>query len=110
MDEKLKNILTVCMRSRRMTVGFDTSKAALADGTARLVIVTSDASAKTEKEIRFFAQKSETPVIKAEFTSLDALNTIGKKAAVIAVCDTGFARTMSRYLSDENADGGNSSL
>ncbi len=107
MREKLINIMTMCMRSRRMTAGFDTSKSALADGTAQLIIVTSDASAKTEKEIRFFAAKSGTEVIKADFSSLDAQNTIGKKAAVIAVCDSGFAGKIREYLTGgDTADGG----
>jgi ribosomal protein L7Ae-like RNA K-turn-binding protein len=98
MQEKLFNILTMCMKARKLTFGFDSVKGSILDKTAQVVIISSDASAKTAKEVRFFAAKEDIPVKTADFTSADLLYTIGKKAAVTAILDKGFADRITELL------------
>lgn len=95
-SEKIINLLTVCRRAGRMEMGFDSSKDAILSGKADLILLASDISAKTEKEVRFFADKRSVRVVKTEIEVSRFGSAIGKKAAVIAICDNGFAKAMTR--------------
>lgn len=82
-------------------MGFDSVKESIMTGKAHLILLASDISAKTEKEIRFFAEKNGTSVIKTD-ADIDEYGTaIGKKVGVIAVCDEGFAKKMTELLESE---------
>ena len=88
---KLINLLTVCRKAGKLVTGFDAAKDAVLSKKASLIILACDISKKTEKETRFFAGKTETPVIITDL-SMDELSLgIGKKAGVLAICDKGFA-------------------
>lgn len=98
-NKKMFDLLTMCRRSGRMTMGFDSVKDSMTGHKAKLVILASDISAKTEKEIRFFADKTFTKVMKTEATIAEFEFGIGKKVGVIAVCDEGFAKKTAEILS-----------
>lgn len=84
-----------------MTFGFDSSKEAIQTKKASIVLLASDISAKTEKEIRFFSDKSGINVIKTD-ASIDEFEFgIGKRVGVIAVCDNGFAKRTAEILNCE---------
>ncbi len=80
-------------KARKIAVGFASSKEALQKGTAKLVIVSSDISAKSEKEIRFFA-KDTVPVVRVKHSTDEVSNAIGLRGGIIAVLDEGFAKAI----------------
>ncbi len=73
-------------------MGFDSVKESLMTKKAHLILVASDISPKTEKEIRFFAEKNNVAVRKISASIAEIEFGIGKKVGIIAVCDEGFAK------------------
>ncbi|MCD7730708.1 MAG: ribosomal L7Ae/L30e/S12e/Gadd45 family protein [Oscillospiraceae bacterium] len=92
MSSKLMGLLSICRKAGKMVMGFEPSKEAILCGTACSVITASDISPKTEKEIRFFADKKNIPVVESDCTMEDFYNGIGKKVGLIALCDEGFSK------------------
>lgn len=97
-NDKIINLLTICRKSGRMTMGFDSAKESVMTGKAFLVILASDISAKSEKEIRFFSDKNNVKVIKTEILMGEIEQAIRKKAAIIAINDEGFAKSMTKLI------------
>ena len=62
MNSKLIGLITICRKAGRMVMGFDPSKEAIESGKAFSVILASDISPKTEKEIRFLPAKETFPL------------------------------------------------
>ncbi len=87
----LTGLLTICRKAGKLVMGFDPMKDALAGNKAEAVIVASDISPKTEKEVRFFSGKKNIPVAKTEMTIDDIYRSVGKKAGILTICDKGFA-------------------
>lgn len=104
MNKKLIDLLTVCRKAGRMVMGFDAAKEAVLDGKARSVLLAEDISPKTEKEIRFFAEKNNIPAAKTGCTQNDFYIGIGKKIGVIAVCDDGFSKKALTIISDASEE------
>ncbi|MCM1523852.1 MAG: ribosomal L7Ae/L30e/S12e/Gadd45 family protein [Ruminococcus sp.] len=92
--EKFFGLLTICRKAGKMTMGFDSVKESILSRKACTVILSSDISAKTEKEIRFFAEKSGVRVINASVTMTEIELGTGKKAGVIGICGEGFAKRL----------------
>lgn len=101
MNSKLIGLITICRKAGRMVMGFDPSKEAIESGKAFSIILASDISPKTEKEIRFFAGKRNVPVAVSGCTINDLYCSLGKKVGVIAICDEGFSKK-ALALAEEN--------
>ncbi len=100
----LTGLLTICRKAGRLVMGFDPMKDALAEGKACAVIVVSDISPKTEKEVRFFSGKKNIPVARTAMTLDEVYFTIGKKAGILTICDKGFAEKALAICENENTD------
>ena len=100
----LTGLLTICRKAGRLVMGFDPMKDALAEGKACAVIVASDISPKTEKEVRFFSGKKNIPVARTAMTLDEVYFTIGKKAGILTICDKGFAEKALAVCENENTD------
>ena len=100
MNNKLCGLLGIARRSGHILIGFDAVRAALLAGKTQLILLASDCSPKTEKELRFAAQDKTCPVIKVEedkdaFTAALGMQ---KPVAVIATDDRGFATAMTKTI------------
>lgn len=105
MDNNIKNkkiidLLTICRKAAKASLGFEAAKQSLAEGKAALILTARDISPKTEKEIRFFADKKKVPVMKTDLTIEETGIGIGRKAGVIAICDEGFSKKLSDLISE----------
>ena len=100
----LTGLLTICRKAGRLVMGFDPMKDALAGGKACAVIVASDISPKTEKEVRFFSGRKEIPVAKTSLTLNDIYFALGKKAGIITICDKGFAEKAMALCTENTND------
>lgn len=97
--DRITASLTMCRRAGQLQLGFDAVKDALTAKTVSLVLLAADASAKTEKEIRFFA--GEVPVRRIPLTMEQLSAFFRKKRAVLGVCGEGFAKKLLSYMQDE---------
>ena len=94
--QKTVNLLTMCRRAGKATIGFDAVSDAVKNKKAFCVMTASDISANTlkerqEKEISFVCSKYNVKIIPARLTKEELQFYLGKTTAVIAVCDRGFA-------------------
>ncbi len=101
------NLLTMCRRSGRMSMGFDPAKDSLASKKAKVILIASDISAKTEKEIRFFSEKSGVPVVRTAAAIEEYGFALGKKVGIVSVEDDGFAGKLIK-LSEQMNEGNES--
>lgn len=98
--KKITGLLTICRKAAKAVSGFDSVKEAIIRDKAKLILTAEDISPKTEKEIRFFADRKNIPVMKSGLTMEETAAETGRKAGVIAICDEGFSKKMSEILSE----------
>ncbi|MDR2531763.1 MAG: ribosomal L7Ae/L30e/S12e/Gadd45 family protein [Oscillospiraceae bacterium] len=81
--------LGLCRKAGALSIGFDAVVEAMKKGSAKGVLISSDVSAKTLKEVNFHAEKYKTEIacIPADMEEIKRI--IGKSAGVIAVTDEG---------------------
>lgn len=91
-QQKTVNLLTMCCRAGRVIMGFDAVKEAALKGGISCVLVTTDISTKTLKELKFFCNNTFTNIFKIDLESDDMLNAIGKEVVVVGIADYGFAQ------------------
>lgn len=106
MNNKLCGLLGMCRRSGHILIGFDAVRAALLAKKTRLVLLASDCSPKTEKELRFAAQNTTCPIHAVDVTKDEMAAALGlqKPVAVAATDDVGFAKAMMKHSTDAKED------
>ena len=83
---KIMFALSLAKKSGKLIYGFDPVKQAVADGTAKMVFVTSDTSEKTLKRVQQFSQDIiEVNVL--SLTQFDISQITNKLTGVFAVVD-----------------------
>ncbi len=102
-SKKIFSLLTICRKAGKITFGFDAAKISILEKKATVVIIASDVSEKTEKEVRFYAAKAAVPVIKADFTINEAEFGLGKRAGIFAICDGGFSERLKELIISDKA-------
>ncbi len=91
MNDKILTLLGFASKSGNLSFGADSVKESLKRSKAKLVIIASDISDKSSKEIHFFSDKENVPVINAEYTIETLSHATGKKGGIISVNEKGFA-------------------
>lgn len=99
---KFFNLLTICEKSGQLIKGFDITREAVIDRKAVCIMIASDISEKTLKEVNFICKDNRHIKIIALPFSMEIIKaSIGKKVGVMAVCDKGFAAKLSEYAQAE---------
>ena len=88
-------------KAGKMSIGFNKSKEACEKGISRLIVVASDVSLKSEKEIRFY-NKDKAAVIRLPFALEELSAAIGIRAGILSVNDDGFAESIIKVLKEIN--------
>lgn len=106
MTDKLAGKLGICRRAGHLAMGRDAVSGWMRLGKAKAVVLAADLSPKTEKEIRFTAEKFPARLLR---TSLDkeqigqALG-VSKPVGVLATDDRGFAAAFEKDCPDRQED------
>ncbi|HCT15981.1 MAG TPA: 50S ribosomal protein L7ae [Ruminococcaceae bacterium] len=103
MNDSALNLLGLCRRAGRLSLGHDACKQALNGGRARLCIICSDASERLSDEISGIAQTKEIPVYDVKYSMLDIKQALSFKAAVFTVDDDGFAKPLIAKLKENQS-------
>lgn len=90
-NQKIINLLTICIKAGRAVKGFDMVAEAVKSAKAFCVIAACDASERTMKEVSFICDKYSVPLIRILSSKEELAVFTGKNTAVIAVCDKGFS-------------------
>ncbi len=109
MNDSALNLLGLCRRAGRLSLGHDASKQALNSGKAKLCIICSDSSERLSDEISGIAESHNVPVYDVKYTMFDIKQALSFKAAVFTVDDEGFAKSLIAKLK-ENQSGEERSL
>lgn len=99
MTEKTLSYFGLCRRAGKMALGHDAVMQAVRGNKAKLCLLTSDASARHERELQ--ATGSDVKVITMPITAQELSFSIGKKVCVIAILDEGFAGTVLKQIDEE---------
>lgn len=94
MNDKILALLGFASKSGNLSHGADCVKESLIRNKAKLVLIGSDISEKSKKEITFFADKSNVPVIITCYDIDTLSHATGKKGGIISVNETGFANAI----------------
>lgn len=92
--------LGIARKAGKLSAGFAAAKDSVNKGVAELVIIASDISEKSEKEIRFVCKTAVTAV-RVPNTTFEISNAIGTKAGIISVNDEGFAKSILNNIPKE---------
>lgn len=90
--------ICLCRRADKLVIGFDAVLGEI--GTPRFggVVLAADVSAKTEKEVRFHAQRHGKEVLKAAFSMDEAEDAIGKRVGVFLINDEGLFGSVRKHI------------
>lgn len=79
-------------KAGKLSFGMNETKAALEKGKSKLIIVASDVSAKSKKEINFFGSNKDVNVLTLNDISIKTVSdAVGRKCGIISVNDNGFS-------------------
>lgn len=98
----ISGLLTICRRAGKLVLGMDEVKSACRSGKAKGVLITSDISAKSFKEIAFVCGEEEIPLYRCDMTMDDIGAALGKVYGIIAVADSGFMKAAAKKLTKVN--------
>ena len=94
--DKLLSLMGLCRRAGKLGVGHDAVFDAVRKGRAKLVILTSDASSRHEKELE--AVSFPGHIVHAGFTMEEAGFALGKRSCLFSVEDEGFVTAIEKTL------------
>lgn len=100
-SQKVINLLTICRKAGKMVTGFDVSLKALKEGSSRCILIASNTSPKTVKELKFQISKSNilnVDLLLMPITIEDVDNSINVYAGIIAICDDGFSKAFKKLI------------
>ncbi len=104
MNDKVLSLLGLARRARKLSLGFDPTVESVKNGQSRLVMITSDISQKTRKELEFCLRDSEVQLRCIPFDITSTGNALGKAAKIISVNDEGFAASVKKLLGSNNGE------
>lgn len=90
--------ICLCRRADKLIIGFDAVVAGIGSPGFGGVVLAADVSAKTEKEVRFHAEKHGKEILNASFTMDEAKDAIGKRAAVFLITDEGLFGSVKKHI------------
>lgn len=106
MNNKLCGLLGIARRSGHILIGFDAVRAALLANRTQLILLASDCSPKTEKELHFAGRDKTCPILKVDATKDQLAAALGlqKPVATAATDDRGFAEAMQKHSNQTKED------
>lgn len=107
MNNRFLSMLGISRKAGLASLGFDKAKDCIFKGTAKVVVVCSDISEKTLKELEFHARKAGVQIIQSRYSMFDISNAVGSKTGIVAVTDSGIAKKLCALWSEDRqaADG-----
>ena len=104
MPNKLIGLVGIARRAGHTVIGFDAVRGAILNGKAQFVLLASDCSPKTKKELTYAAVEHPCPILSvpADKATLAAALGLQKPVAVVATDDRGFATAMQKAIDSAN--------
>ena len=104
MNNPVLSLLGFAAKAGKLSFGTHASEFSITSKKAKVALVCEDISEKSQKEIKFKAEKQNIPVIILHGIDSATLSArVGKKCGIVTVNDEGFAEAIQK-----NFEGGNS--
>lgn len=100
MNDRLLNFLGIARRAGKLILGMDVTHESAEKGKCALIIISSDISPNSLKEIEKTAQKTNTEILKLNRTKDEIHFVLGKYTAVMSLEDKGFVDKL-KQLNDQ---------
>lgn len=92
MNDKILTLLGFAAKAGKLSYGFDAVHTALSQRKSKLVLIANNVSPKSQKEVMFFSQKSQTEaMVLVEYDMETISHAVGRKCGIISVNDISFA-------------------
>lgn len=99
MKEKALNLLGLMRKANAAQIGETDTGSVARGGTAKLVVLASDASENARSRAKGFVYGRNVPLVVSPFTKEEISSHVGKNGcSMLAVCDTGFADAFMKCL------------
>ena len=93
-------IISMCRKAGKLVMGMDMVKDACALGNAKAVFAAADLSDKSLKEVRYSCARYDVKLYALGLTMDEVAEGIGKRTGVIAMVDSGFAKSCAKGLEE----------
>ena len=111
MINKILTLLGFASKAGKLSYGMDAAADAIKRGKSKLAVLSSEVSAKSQKEIRFHSEKNNIRVIVLENCDIKTLSdAVGRKCGILSVNDSSFADGILKAVSNADSplnNGGN---
>lgn len=104
MSSNKLGLLTMCRKAGKLKLGMDMIKTSCKNGEAVAVFVASDFSPKSLKEVKFTCNRENVPIYSLGITMDEIWHGLGKKVGVMAIIDSGFAKSCAKGLEQIEID------
>lgn len=99
MNKKILSLLGFAAKAGALSYGFEAAITSVKASKAHLVIVAEDISAKSRKEVAYFADKKAIKNITLKGIDIKTVSdAVGRKCGIISVNDKGFANACEKAL------------
>ncbi|RGX56863.1 MULTISPECIES: L7Ae/L30e/S12e/Gadd45 family ribosomal protein [Anaerotruncus] len=98
MNDKLFSAISLCRKAGKLCMGMDVVKEKAFSGEAKLVLLASDVSERSERQARFACGDCGVRVAKLPYTMEELSRVTGKAYGILAICDGGFSRMIEKLL------------
>lgn len=96
MENKILTLLGFASKAGKLSFGFSASSDTIKSGKSKLVIISSDISEKSQKEIRFISGKYGVDALLLDTVSTIKLsNAVGRNCGILSINDSSFASAIS---------------
>ena len=97
-NNRLSGFLGLCKKAGKLVSGFDMTVEAIQKGTAKSVLLSSDCSERTARNIKRIAEENGTEIYILPLTMDEISFAVAKRAGVLSVCDSGFSKKIKELL------------
>ncbi len=106
MNNKQLSLLGLCRKADKLSMGHDSSIAAIANKKAKACLLCADASERLKTEFSRAAvyDGRDVPLIQLEFSMDDIRAATGHSAGVLTINDEGFARSFLRLANSNTGE------
>ncbi|MBQ3929180.1 MAG: ribosomal L7Ae/L30e/S12e/Gadd45 family protein [Clostridia bacterium] len=94
MNDKLLSFLGIARRAGRLSLGCDAATEAMQGGKSKLLLLASDLSERTARNMKHTAEQTRTQTIVLDRTMEQLGGSVGKMTGIISVNDEGFAKKL----------------
>ena len=102
MNSKVLALLGFASKAGKLSFGMNEAKISLERDKSKLIVVASDVSNKSQKEIKFSSAQKNVSVLIFNDISIESLSkVVGRKCGIISVNDNGFADSIGGYANDQ---------